>query len=76
MLRSVKTLEDNIVQIEKHYDDLNVAFAQCDTSDHSAEFPGSKFIFAAFSLSRLGGSRLMWTGFGFLSARESQPISP
>ena len=76
MLRSVKTLEDNIVQIEKHYDDLNVAFAQCDTSDHSAEFPGSKFIFAAFSLSRLGGSRLMWTGFGFLSAPESQSISP
>ena len=38
MLRSVKTLEDNIVQIEKHYDDLNVAFAQCDTSDHICSF--------------------------------------
>ena len=41
MLRSLKTLESCIAEIEKHYDDLNLAKAQCDASDPAPEFHGS-----------------------------------
>ena len=40
-LRSVRTLESSITEMEKHYDGLNVAFAQCDASEPTMEFPNS-----------------------------------
>ncbi|CAE7231109.1 unnamed protein product [Symbiodinium microadriaticum] len=38
--KSLKTLESCIAEIEKHYDDLNLAKAQCDASDPAPEFHG------------------------------------